>query len=76
MNRLLHLGPKVHEVKSMLVSLFHRLLWALQPIDKIEAFGGPKEVGEAVVRTIKGPHPDMKGTLTESSSRENSVKAG
>ncbi|KAG6751585.1 hypothetical protein NC652_030643 [Populus alba x Populus x berolinensis] len=42
----------------------------------IEAFGGPKEVGEAVVRTITGPHPDMKGTLTESSSREDSVKAG
>ncbi|KAJ6974294.1 hypothetical protein NC653_030404 [Populus alba x Populus x berolinensis] len=40
----------------------------------IEAFGGPKEVGEAVVRTITGPHPDMKGTLTESSSREDSVK--
>jgi hypothetical protein len=33
-------------------------------------------VGEAVVRTITGPHPDMKGTLTESSLREDSIKAG
>ncbi|KAH8490889.1 hypothetical protein H0E87_023138 [Populus deltoides] len=43
---------------------------------RIEAFGGPKEVGEAVVRTITGPHPDMKGTLTESSLREDSIRAG
>ncbi|KAJ6694358.1 hypothetical protein OIU85_005079 [Salix viminalis] len=40
----------------------------------IEAFGGPKEEGEAVVRTITGSHPDMKGTLTESSLREDSTR--
>ncbi|KAL9378976.1 hypothetical protein Peur_027458 [Populus x canadensis] len=45
-------------------------------VGRIEAFGGPKEVGEAVVRTITGPHPDMKGTLTKSSLREDSIKAG
>ncbi|KAJ6384521.1 hypothetical protein OIU78_027763 [Salix suchowensis] len=35
---------------------------------------GPKEEGEAVVRTITGSHPDMKGTLTESSLREDSTR--
>jgi hypothetical protein len=41
---------------------------------RIEAFGGPKEVGEAVVRTITGSRLDVKGTLTESSLREDSLR--
>ncbi|KAL2514868.1 PsbP domain-containing protein 7 [Forsythia ovata] len=47
------------------------------PIDfSIEAFGGPKEVGEAVVKTITGSTKlsDVKGTLTESSLREDSLR--
>uniref|UniRef100_A0A0F7GZW3 Photosystem II reaction center PsbP family protein n=1 Tax=Melianthus villosus TaxID=377280 RepID=A0A0F7GZW3_9ROSI len=47
------------------------------PLDfSIEAFGGAKEVGEAVIRTITGSgrRPDIKGTLIESSLREDSVK--
>ncbi|KAK7820096.1 psbP domain-containing protein 7, chloroplastic [Quercus suber] len=42
----------------------------------IEAFGGPKEVGEAVVRTITGSskRPDVKGTLIESILREDPTK--
>ncbi|KAF9681576.1 hypothetical protein SADUNF_Sadunf05G0016000 [Salix dunnii] len=43
------------------------------PDFSIEAFGGPKEVGEAVVRTITGSRLDVKGTLTESSLREDSL---
>ncbi|XP_050222948.1 psbP domain-containing protein 7, chloroplastic-like isoform X2 [Mercurialis annua] len=44
------------------------------PLDfSIEAFGGPKEVGEAVVKTITGRRPDVKGTLIESSLREDSI---
>ncbi|WRX23022.1 hypothetical protein QQP08_015509 [Theobroma cacao] len=35
---------------------------------------GPKEVGEAVVRTITGQRPDVKGTLIESSVREDPSK--
>ncbi|PRQ42226.1 putative PsbP family protein [Rosa chinensis] len=43
---------------------------------KIEAFGGPKEVGEAVVRTITGAgkRPDVKGTLVKSNLREDSLR--
>ncbi|XP_058770458.1 psbP domain-containing protein 7, chloroplastic [Vicia villosa] len=39
----------------------------------IEAFGSPQEVGEAVIRTItgSGQRPDLKGTLIESSLRED-----
>ncbi|KAK6233179.1 hypothetical protein SCA6_003252 [Theobroma cacao] len=45
------------------------------PLDfSIETFGGPKEVGEAVVRTITGQRPDVKGTLIESSVREDPSK--
>lgn len=44
------------------------------PDFSIEAFGGPKEVGEAVVRTITGSRLDVKGTLTESSLREDSLR--
>lgn len=44
------------------------------PDFSIEAFGGPKEVGEAVVRKITGSRLDVKGTLTESSLREDSRK--
>lgn len=43
---------------------------------RIEAFGGPNEVGEAVVRTVTaaGRGPDVKGTLVQSTLREDSVK--
>ncbi|WVY96457.1 hypothetical protein V8G54_028608 [Vigna mungo] len=43
---------------------------------RIEAFGGPDEVGEAVVRSItgSGQHPEVKGTLIKSSLREDSVR--
>ncbi|KAL2491932.1 PsbP domain-containing protein 7 [Abeliophyllum distichum] len=47
------------------------------PIDfSIEAFGGPKEVGEAVVKTITASTKltDVKATLTESSLREDSLR--
>ncbi|XWS58169.1 hypothetical protein CRYUN_Cryun08bG0011800 [Craigia yunnanensis] len=40
----------------------------------IETFGGPKEVGEAVVRTITGQRPDVKGTLIESTVREDPTR--
>ncbi|KAK9291308.1 hypothetical protein L1049_019253 [Liquidambar formosana] len=42
----------------------------------IEAFGGPKEVGEAVVRTVTGSgrRPDVKGTLIKSTLREDSLR--
>ncbi|XP_027363122.1 psbP domain-containing protein 7, chloroplastic [Abrus precatorius] len=42
----------------------------------IEAFGGPDEVGEAVVRRItgSGQRPEVKGTLIKSSLREDSVR--
>ncbi|TYH46248.1 hypothetical protein ES332_D11G322500v1 [Gossypium tomentosum] len=42
------------------------------PLDfSIETFGGPKEVGEAVVKTITGQRSDVKGTLIESTMRED-----
>ncbi|KAM7473963.1 hypothetical protein LguiB_021206 [Lonicera macranthoides] len=47
------------------------------PLDfSIEAFGGPNEVGEAVVRTVTaaGRGPDVKGTLVQSTLREDTVK--
>ncbi|CAJ1976125.1 unnamed protein product [Sphenostylis stenocarpa] len=46
------------------------------PDFSIEAFGGPDEVGEAVVRSItgSGQRPDVKGTLIASSLREDSVR--
>ncbi|PON59898.1 PsbP family [Parasponia andersonii] len=47
------------------------------PLDfKIEEFGGPKEVGEAIVRTItgSGKRPEVKGTLVESTLREDSIR--
>ncbi|CBI39493.3 unnamed protein product, partial [Vitis vinifera] len=47
------------------------------PLDfSIEAFGGPREVGEAVVRTItgSGQRPDVKGTLIGSKLREDTIK--
>ncbi|KAL8540840.1 hypothetical protein ACS0TY_002171 [Phlomoides rotata] len=43
----------------------------------IEAFGGAKEVGEAIIRTItttSGKRTDVKGTLIRSSLREDSVR--
>ncbi|XP_060667767.1 psbP domain-containing protein 7, chloroplastic isoform X2 [Ziziphus jujuba] len=47
------------------------------PLDfKIEAFGGAKEVGESVIRSItgSGKRPDVKASLIESSLREDSEK--
>ncbi|WCJ43123.1 Photosystem II reaction center PsbP family protein [Euphorbia peplus] len=47
------------------------------PLDfSIEAFGGPKEVGEAVVKTItaSGRRPDVRGTLVQSRLREDSMR--
>ncbi|KAI3676046.1 hypothetical protein L1987_85642 [Smallanthus sonchifolius] len=47
------------------------------PIDfSIEAFGGPEEVGEAIVRkiTASSRRPDVKGTLIKSNLREDDVK--
>lgn len=43
---------------------------------RIEAFGGPNEVGEAVVRTITGAgkRPNVTGTLVQSNLREDSLK--
>lgn len=43
---------------------------------RIEAFGGAKEVGEAVIRTItkSGRGPEVKGTLIDSSLREDSER--
>ncbi|KAL5712961.1 PsbP domain-containing protein 7 [Ranunculus cassubicifolius] len=42
----------------------------------IEAFGGPREVGEAIVRKItgSGKRPDVKGNLIESSLRTDTSK--
>ncbi|KAF7805105.1 psbP domain-containing protein 7, chloroplastic [Senna tora] len=44
----------------------------------IEAFGGPEEVGEAVIRSITGSsqsqRPEIKGTLIKSRVREDSGK--
>ncbi|XP_065851964.1 psbP domain-containing protein 7, chloroplastic [Euphorbia lathyris] len=41
----------------------------------IEAFGGPKEVGEAVVKTVTASsrRPDVRGTLVNSILREDSM---
>uniref|UniRef100_A0A0F7H1I0 Photosystem II reaction center PsbP family protein n=1 Tax=Francoa sonchifolia TaxID=23250 RepID=A0A0F7H1I0_9ROSI len=47
------------------------------PLDfSIDAFGGPKEVGEQVIRTITGAsrRADIKGTLISSELRSDSVK--
>ncbi|KAI3925272.1 hypothetical protein MKW92_044054 [Papaver armeniacum] len=45
------------------------------PLDfSIEAFGGPKEIGETVVRTIAGPRSGVKATLIESTVRQDSTK--
>lgn len=44
------------------------------PVDfRIEAFGGPKEVGEALVKTITGSgrRPNLKGRLMETSLRQD-----
>ncbi|KAJ6434458.1 hypothetical protein OIU84_018050 [Salix udensis] len=45
-------------------------------IGGIEAFGGPKEEGEAVVRTITGSHPDMKGNFDRIKFKRGLYKAG
>lgn len=43
---------------------------------RIEAFGGPKEVGEAIVKTVtgSGQRTDLKGTLLESNLRQDSER--
>ncbi|KAL2940989.1 PsbP domain-containing protein 7 chloroplastic [Bienertia sinuspersici] len=43
---------------------------------RIEAFGGPKEVGEAVLKTITDPtrRPNVNATLLSSNLRRDSVK--
>uniref|UniRef100_A0A0F7CZB0 Photosystem II reaction center PsbP family protein n=1 Tax=Geranium incanum TaxID=1158081 RepID=A0A0F7CZB0_9ROSI len=46
----------------------------ISPDFEIEAFGGAEEVGEALVRTIAGSRPNLKGTLIESSIKEDCVK--
>ncbi|KAG5232440.1 psbP domain-containing protein [Salix suchowensis] len=66
-------GPPGSRLHLFLVGSFMLLISKLSNF-MIEAFGGPKEEGEAVVRTITGSHPDMKGTLTESSLREDSAR--
>lgn len=45
-------------------------------IYRIEAFGGPKEVGEAIVRTVtgSGQRTDLKGTLLEANLRQDSER--
>jgi hypothetical protein len=45
-------------------------------LSRIEAFGSPEEVGEAVIRTItgSGQRPDLTGTLVKSSLREDPVR--
>ncbi|XP_058216400.1 psbP domain-containing protein 7, chloroplastic [Rhododendron vialii] len=46
------------------------------PLDfSIEAFGGPEEVGETVIRSIAGSgrQSDVKGTLVQSSLKEDSM---
>ncbi|KAJ6397517.1 hypothetical protein OIU77_018517 [Salix suchowensis] len=62
-------GPRVQAVNSMLASLSHRSLLT----SRLKHSEGAKEVGEAVVRTITGSRLDVKGTLTESSLREDSL---
>ncbi|XP_022965874.1 psbP domain-containing protein 7, chloroplastic isoform X2 [Cucurbita maxima] len=48
----------------------------VSPDFSIEAFGGPNEVGEAVIRTITraSKRPDLKGTLIQTTLREDSIR--
>ncbi|XP_010485984.1 PREDICTED: psbP domain-containing protein 7, chloroplastic-like [Camelina sativa] len=48
----------------------------VSPSFSIEDFGGPKEVGEAIVRTVtgSGQRTDLKGTLLESNLRQDSER--
>ncbi|XP_010464065.1 PREDICTED: psbP domain-containing protein 7, chloroplastic [Camelina sativa] len=48
----------------------------VSPSFSIEAFGGPKEVGVAIVRTVtgSGQRTDLKGTLLESNLRQDSER--
>ncbi|XP_023537530.1 psbP domain-containing protein 7, chloroplastic isoform X2 [Cucurbita pepo subsp. pepo] len=48
----------------------------VSPDFSIEAFGGPNEVGEAVIRTITraSKRPDLKGTLIQTTLREDSTR--
>ncbi|KAF6142682.1 hypothetical protein GIB67_015168 [Kingdonia uniflora] len=43
----------------------------VSPDFSIEAFGGPKEVGEAVIKTITGRRSDVKAMLIKSKIRED-----
>ncbi|KNA18735.1 hypothetical protein SOVF_068040 [Spinacia oleracea] len=49
---------------------------SVSPEFRIEAFGGPKEVGEAVIRTITAPtrRPDVKAMLLRSNLRGDLLK--
>lgn len=51
-------------------------VFVLFAIYRIEAFGGPKEVGEAIVRTVtrSGQRTDLKGTLLEANLRQDSER--
>ncbi|KAK9084191.1 hypothetical protein Scep_030662 [Stephania cephalantha] len=45
------------------------------PLDfTIEAFGGANEVGEAIVETVTGRRPDVRGTLVRSKLRQDTRK--
>ncbi|CAN6888629.1 unnamed protein product [Brassica oleracea] len=48
----------------------------VSPTFSIEAFGGPKEVGEAIVKTVtrSGQRTDLKGTLLEANLRQDSER--
>ncbi|KAL1211719.1 PsbP domain-containing protein 7 [Cardamine amara subsp. amara] len=48
----------------------------VSPSFSIEAFGGPKEVGEAIVRSVtgSGQRTDLKGTLLEANIRQDSER--
>ncbi|KAK7392017.1 hypothetical protein VNO78_20443 [Psophocarpus tetragonolobus] len=49
---------------------------SVAPDFSIEAFGGPDEVGKAVVRSIteSGQRPNVNGTLIKSTLREDSIR--
>ncbi|CAN1355865.1 PsbP domain-containing protein 7, chloroplastic, partial [Linum perenne] len=46
----------------------------VSPDFSIEAFGGAEEVGQAIVRTIAGRRPGVKGTLMQSRLRLDSER--
>ncbi|GJY88023.1 PsbP domain-containing protein 7, chloroplastic [Tanacetum coccineum] len=50
------------------------VIYPIKGYSRIEAFGGPEEVGEAIVRKITGRRPDVIGTLIKSNLREDEAK--